>query len=216
MIGIATSLFCSLTITRAILDFKLSKRDSNKLSIGKGIRAINEVNLSIIPKSKLFISISLVFIAISLGSVLVKGFDFSIDFMGGQVYTVQYDDNLRHEEDLTQILKTAGLSNAKVRHLGGTSANSYQISVKDLNDQSGTHFIIERTTKSVIVASDTVGPTIGKELRFNAILLPIILVSHLSLCLVRFGKMGLGLCRRSCWSYSDTIIIGFISLMDYL
>lgn len=219
MIGIATSLFCSLTITRAILDFKLSKHDANKLSIGTGIRAINEINLSIISKSKIFIGISLVFIAISLGSVLVKGFDFSIDFMGGQVYTVQYDDNLRHEEDLTQILKTAGLSNAKVRHLGGTSANSYQISVKDLNDQSFkeqlSSLFEKNNQKAVIVASDTVGPTIGKELRFNAILS--VLLSWIAICLYvwfRFGKMGLGFGVGALVGLiHDTVItLGFISL----
>lgn len=220
MIGIATSLFCSLTITRAILDFKLSKHDANKLSIGTGIRAINEINLSIISKSKIFIGISLVFIAISLGSVLVKGFDFSIDFMGGQVYTVQYDDNLRHEEDLTQILKTAGLSNAKVRHLGGTSANSYQISVKDLNDQSFkeqlSSLFEKNNQKAVIVASDTVGPTIGKELRFNAILS--VLLSWIAICLYvwfRFGKMGLGFGVGALVGLiHDTVItLGFISLV---
>lgn len=219
MIGIATSLFCSLTITRAILDFKLSKHDANKLSIGTGVRAINEINLSIISKSKTFIVISLVFIAISLGSVLVKGFDFSIDFLGGQVYTVQYDDNLRHEEDLTQILKTAGLSNAKVRHLGGTSANSYQISVKDLNDQSFkeqlSSLFEKNNQKAVIVASDTVGPTIGKELRFNAILS--VLLSWIAICLYvwfRFGKMGLGFGVGALVGLiHDTVItLGFISL----
>jgi SecD/SecF fusion protein len=219
MIGMASSLFCSLTITRAILDFKLSKRDSNKLSIGKGIRAINEVNLSIIPKSKLFISISIVFVVISIGSMLVKGFDFSIDFMGGHVYTVQYDDNLKHEQDLTNLLTEAGVKDVKVRQLGGTSANSYQINLRKMDNENFKNqlssLLEKQTSKGVIVASDTVGPTIGKELRFNAILS--IILSWIAICLYiwfRFGKMGLGFGFGTLVGLlHDTVItVGFVSL----
>ena len=219
MIGIATSLFCSLTITRAILDFKLSKHDANKLSIGTGIRAINEINLSIISKSKIFIGISLVFIAIGLGSVLVKGFDFSIDFMGGQVYTVQYEDDLKHENELTTLLTDAGVKDIKVRQLGGTSANSYQINLRKMDNenfkQQLSSLLEKQPSKGVIVATDTIGPTIGKELRFNAILS--IILSWIAICLYvwfRFGKMGLGFGFGTLVSLiHDTVItLGFVSL----
>ncbi len=219
MIGIATSLFCSLTITRAILDFKLSKHDANKLSIGTGIRAINEINLSIISKSKIFIGISLVFIAISLGSVLVKGFDFSIDFMGGQVYTVQYEDDLKHENELSTLLTDAGVKDIKVRQLGGTSANSYQINLRKMDNenfkQQLSSLLEKQPSKGVIVATDTIGPAIGKELRFNAILS--IILSWIAICLYvwfRFGKMGLGFGFGTLVSLiHDTVItLGFVSL----
>jgi SecD/SecF fusion protein len=219
MIGIATSLFCSLTITRAILDFKLSKHDANKLNIGTGIRAINEINLSIISKSKIFIGISLVFIAISLGSVLVKGFDFSIDFMGGQVYTVQYEDDLKHENELTTLLTDAGVKDIKVRQLGGTSANSYQINLRKMDNenfkQQLSSLLEKQPSKGVIVATDTIGPTIGDELRFNAILS--IILSWIAICLYvwfRFGKMGLGFGFGTLVSLiHDTVItLGFVSL----
>ena len=220
MIGIATSLFCSLTITRAILDFKLSKHDANKLSIGTGIRAINEAKLAIIPKIKVFMVISVVFVVISFGSVLVKGFDFSIDFSGGQVYTVQYDDDLKHEKELSSILSDAGIKEVKVRQLGGTTANSYQISIKKMDNENFKNQLSslfeKNNQKAVIVASDTVGPTIGKELRFNAILS--VLLSWLAICLYvwfRFGKMGLGFGVGALVGLiHDTIItLGFISLM---
>ena len=220
MIGIATSLFCSLTITRAILDFKLSKHDANRLSIGTGIRAINEAKLAIIPKIKVFMVISVVFVVISFGSVLVKGFDFSIDFSGGQVYTVQYDDDLKHEKELSSILSDAGIKEVKVRQLGGTTANSYQISIKKMDNENFKNQLSslfeKNNQKAVIVASDTVGPTIGKELRFNAILS--VLLSWLAICLYvwfRFGKMGLGFGVGALVGLiHDTIItLGFISLM---
>ncbi|MBR2197258.1 MAG: protein translocase subunit SecD, partial [Fibrobacter sp.] len=99
-IGILTSLFCAITLTRAILDWKLAKRDATTLSIGNGFKAINEANLQIIPNRRKFGFISVILIVASIACIAVKGFDFSIDFTGGQVYTIQYQDDAKHEKDL--------------------------------------------------------------------------------------------------------------------
>ena len=220
MIGIATSLFCSLTVTRAIFDWRLAKNDANKLSIGKGFRAIDEANLSIIPRSKTFASFSAILLVASLATVVVRGFDFSIDFLGGQVYTVQYSETGAHEEDLSKVAASAGLTNAKVRSYGDQAKNMYQISLKKTDDAT----VKDRLQKALddagqkaqIIASDEVGPTIGKELRFKAILS--IILSWIAICLYiwfRFGKLGLGFGVGALVGLvHDTIIsIGFISLM---
>lgn len=220
MIGIATSLFCSLTVTRAIFDWRLAKNDANKLSIGKGFRAIDEANLSIIPRSKTFAIFSAILLVASLATVVVRGFDFSIDFLGGQVYTVQYSEAGAHEEDLSKVAASAGLTNAKVRSYGDQAKNMYQISLKKTDDAT----VKDRLQKALddagqkaqIIASDEVGPTIGKELRFNAILS--IILSWIAICLYiwfRFGKLGLGFGVGALVGLvHDTIIsIGFISLM---
>lgn len=220
MIGIATSLFCSLTVTRAIFDWRLAKNDANKLSIGKGFRLIDEANLPIIKKSKVFAIFSGILLIASLGIMVVRGFDFSIDFLGGQVYTVQYLEAGAHEEDLSKVAASAGLTNAKVRSYGDQAKNMYQISLKKTDDAT----VKDRLQKALddagqkaqIIASDEVGPTIGKELRFNAILS--IILSWIAICLYiwfRFGKLGLGFGVGALVGLvHDTIIsIGFISLM---
>lgn len=220
MIGITTSLFCSLTVTRAIFDWRLAKNDANKLSIGKGFRAIDEANFSIISRSKTFAIFSAILLVASLATVVVRGFDFSIDFLGGQVYTVQYSEAGAHEEDLSKVAASAGLTNAKVRSYGDQAKNMYQISLKKTDDAT----VKDRLQKALddagqkaqIIASDEVGPTIGKELRFNAILS--IILSWIAICLYiwfRFGKLGLGFGVGALVGLvHDTIIsIGFISLM---
>lgn len=220
MIGIATSLFCSLTVTRAIFDWRLAKNDANKLSVGKGIRVIDEANLPIIKKSKVFAVFSSILLVVSFGIMVVRGFDFSIDFLGGQVYTIQYSEDGAHEDALSKVAASAGLANAKVRSYGDQDKNMYQISLKKTDDAT----VKDRLQKALddagqkaqIVASDEVGPTIGKELRFNAILS--IILSWIAICLYiwfRFGKMGLGFGVGALVGLvHDTIIsIGFISLM---
>ena len=216
-IGILTSLFCAITLTRAILDWKLAKRDATTLSIGNGFKAINEANLQIIPNRRKFGIISLILIVASIACIAVKGFDFSIDFTGGQVYTIQYQDDAKHEKDLSKALSAAGITGTKVRSLGGTSANSYQVSLRtdDANFEATMQQAFDKANqKCVIVAKDTVGPTIGKELRFNAILSVILAwIGILLYVWFRFGKFGLGFGVAAVLGLvHDTIItLGFIS-----
>ncbi len=216
-IGILTSLFCAITVTRAILDWKLAKRDATTLSIGNGIKAINEANLPIIPNRRKFGAVSAILIVASIACIAIKGFDFSIDFTGGQVYTIQYQDDAKHETDLNKALSAAGISGTKVRSLGGTSANSYQVSLRtdDANFEATMAKAFEAANqKCEIVAKDTVGPTIGAELRFNAILS--VILAWLGILLYvwfRFGKFGLGFGVAAVLGLvHDTIItLGFIS-----
>ena len=217
-IGILTSLFCAITVTRSILDWKLAKRDATTLSIGGGFKAINEANLQIIPNRRRFGLVSMILIVASIAFIAVKGFDFSIDFTGGQVYTVQYQDSDKHEKDLSKALSAAGISGTKVRTLGGTSANSYQISMRASDDAQFEVKMAQAFEKAgqkcEIVAKDNVGPTIGKELRFNAILSVILAwLGILIYVWFRFGKFGLGFGVAAVLGLvHDTVItLGFIS-----
>ena len=217
-IGILTSLFCAITVTRSILDWKLAKRDATTLSIGGGFKAINEANLQIIPNRRRFGLISMILIVASIAFIAIKGFDFSIDFTGGQVYTVQYQDSEKHEKDLSKALSAAGISGTKVRTLGGTSANSYQISMRASDDAQFEVKMAQAFEKAgqkcEIVAKDNVGPTIGKELRFNAILSVILAwLGILIYVWFRFGKFGLGFGVAAVLGLvHDTVItLGFIS-----
>lgn len=217
-IGILTSLFCAITVTRSILDWRLAKADRTTLSIGSGFKAINEANLQIIPNRRRFGLVSMILIVASIAFIAVKGFDFSIDFTGGQVYTVQYQDSDKHEKDLSKALSAAGISGTKVRTLGGTSANSYQISMRASDDAQFELKMAQAFEKAgqkcEIVAKDNVGPTIGKELRFNAILSVILAwLGILIYVWFRFGKFGFGFGVAAVLGLvHDTVItLGFIS-----
>ena len=162
--------------------------------------------------------ISLILIVASIACIAIKGFDFSIDFTGGQVYTIQYQDDAKHEKDLSKALSAAGITGTKVRSLGGTSANSYQVSMRASEDAQFEVKMADAFKKAgqecVIVAKDNVGPTIGKELRFNAILSVILAwIGILLYVWFRFGKFGLGFGVAAVLGLvHDTIItLGFIS-----
>lgn len=215
MVGIAATMFTALTITHAIFDLKLAKQDSNTISIGNGISAINNAHISVMKHSKLFAGISAALILISFGLAIAKGFNFSIDFTGGTVFRVQYVDDKDHIQDLNDVLAKFGVTDGTVRAVGGTKIqNAYEVSVKS---EKGPDVVkaIDSDDNVHILSQDDVGATIGKELRFNAILS--VILAWLAICLYvwfRFGKLGLGFGLGAVLGLvHDTIItIGLIAL----
>jgi len=201
MVGIAASLFSALTVTRAIFDFKLSKHDAKTVNIGRGIKWLQEARFQIVSKRGIFAKISITVCAICIGFAVVKGFEYSIDFTGGLVYTIDYADEGNHIDRLKDAFAKSELKDIKVRKMGGSSLNQYMLSIQ--TDNSGEEEVKAATSKlnviletvgfPKIIAEDVVGPTIGKELRFNAILAIIISWIGIGIYIwARFGKMGLG------------------------
>lgn len=216
MIGIAASMFTALTVTRAIFDIKLAKQDSNTISIGNGISALNNAHLSIISRAKVFGTISAILILAAFGLAIFKGFNFSIDFTGGTVFRVQYNDSKDHIQDLNDVLAKFNVTDGTVRAVGGTSIqNAYEVSVKSEKGQDVVK-AIDSDDNVHILSQNDVGATIGKELRFNAILA--VVFAWIAICLYvwfRFGKLGLGFGLGAIIGLiHDTIItIGMISLL---
>jgi SecD/SecF fusion protein len=201
MVGIAASLFSALTVTRAIFDLKLSKHDAKYINIGKGIKKLQEAALQIVPKRGIWAKLSLTVCAACIGFAAVKGFEYSIDFTGGLVYTVEYSDDANHVEALKNSIGKGELGDATVRKLGATSLNQYMLSIQT---SESSEEAVKATTQKLgailagagapsIIGSDVIGPTIGKELRFNAILAIILSWIGIGIYIwARFGKMGFG------------------------
>ncbi|PBC74115.1 SecD/SecF fusion protein [Fibrobacter intestinalis] len=216
MIGIAGSMFTALTVTRAIFDLKLAKQDTNAISIGAGFAALNRAHLPITSKAKVFVSISAICVIIALAFSVFKGFNFSIDFTGGTVFRVQYNDAEDHLKDLNAVLAKFNVTDGTVRTMGATSLqNTYEVSVKS---EQGADVIkaIDSDERVQILSQDEVGATIGEELRFNAILS--VFLAWLAICLYvwfRFGKLGLGFGLGAVLGLvHDTVLtVGFVSLL---
>jgi len=222
MIGIAASMFTALTVTRSIFDGLLSRSEANIINLGKGIAALNNINLPVVQKRHIFMTISGVVVAISLVLAVVKGFEYSIDFTGGHVLTVQFQDEGAKTKDLESAFATAGIKGAKIRTLGGTSANQYLVSVQgDLDGSSKVSDMVSASLKGAnlkaeVVNEEIVGPSIGKELRFDAVLSVLLACLVIGLYIwVRFGKFGLGfgVGAIAALAHDVTITLGVFSLL---
>ncbi len=195
MIGIGASMFTALFITRLVFDVFYSKVSAQSLSIGQGLSFLKNHRLNVITKGRLFATASIIVIVVSIGAVVGStGFNWSIDFTGGNVYIAQFKSN----PDISAIragVEQAGLANPKIRAIGTAADKQVMISLEKSPADTSYKSIITGVLgdEGRIVGEESVGPTIGQELKWDAIqacfwaLILIVLYIW-----VRFGQHGLG------------------------
>lgn len=94
IIGILTSLFCAIFITRLIFETRLDRKLSVKFStpITKG--AFKKINIDFLSKRKVAYIISSIIIVGGIVSLLTRGLNYGVDFVGGRTYQVRFDQDV--------------------------------------------------------------------------------------------------------------------------
>jgi len=119
-IGIVTSLFTSIFITRLVIDGMLRKKRKLNFSFAFSENFLRNVHIDFLSKRKLFYAIGAIAIVICLGSLAFRGMSFGIDFTGGRTYVVRFDQpvnavevrsSLAGQFDDAPEVKTYGPSN---------------------------------------------------------------------------------------------------------
>ena len=90
-IGIVTSLFTSIFITRLIIDRQLEKKRNVSFSFPFSENFLRNAHFDFLGKRKMFYAIAGVAIALCIGFFATKGLSFGIDFTGGRTYVVRFD-----------------------------------------------------------------------------------------------------------------------------
>jgi len=91
IIGILTSLFCAIFITRLIISARLNKGKSISFSTKLTKGAFKNINIDFIGKRKVFYVLSAIVILFGGYSLSTKGLNYGIDFIGGRTYIVDFD-----------------------------------------------------------------------------------------------------------------------------
>ncbi len=134
MIGIATSLFCAIFITRLFIDGygKNGKSLEFATSMTKNLFVNN--NVDFLGKRKIAYAISGVLIVGGLAALLTGGLDAGIDFVGGRTYTVRFDQPMNAQE--VEDALVADFGSADVKTFGAD--NQLKITTKYRIDETGT------------------------------------------------------------------------------
>lgn len=90
-IGIVTSLFTSIFITRLIIDSNLEHKRKINFSFPFSENFLRNAKFDFIGRRKTFYIIAGVAIAICVASFCFRGMSFGIDFTGGRTYVVRFD-----------------------------------------------------------------------------------------------------------------------------
>ena len=98
LIGIGTSLFTAIFITRILVDSRNDKGKDVSFSTKATKEFLSNINLSFLQKRKIAYIISALLITISLISLFSKGLNQGVDFVGGRSYTIRFEDPVNPSE----------------------------------------------------------------------------------------------------------------------
>ena len=190
LIGIATTLFSAIFITRLFIEYSVEKKHSLTFSTPITKNWFSNINLNFIGKRKIGYAFSIILSVIGIISLFTRGLDQGIDFVGGRTYQIRFE----HEVNPTQIADALKLTlgNVEVKTFG--APNQVKISTKYKVQEESTEvdnevqqllfkglqkFLPEGTSfdsfakatstdKIGIMQSMKVGPTIAEDIKSSA------------------------------------------------
>ncbi|GER60817.1 protein translocase subunit SecDF [Patiriisocius marinus] len=143
LIGILTSLFTAIFITRLFVDSytKNGKPLTFATSFTKNL--FKNVNINFLAKRKMAYVVSGILIALSLGSLAMNGLNQGVDFVGGRTYTVRFAQDVDAADVQQDLVEVFGSAEAKT--YGGN--NQLKVTTKYKVDETGTEIDQEVQSK---------------------------------------------------------------------
>lgn len=221
MIGILTSLFCSIFISRLVFEWLLSKNKEIKFSNPWSSHTFQNANFAFVKNRKIFYILSGVFITAGLISMYTRGFSLGVDFQGGRTYIVRFDKpidpetvrvTLNEQFDATTEVKTFGPSNqVKI-------TTSYLINENNETADKSVQAKLEQGlqklgNKGQVMSYQKVGPTIASDLKRSAVwsvLFAIIIIA--GYIFIRFRKWQFSLGALVATAHDSLLVLSFFSL----
>ena len=134
VIGILTTLFSAIFITRLIFTFFLEKDKEITFWSKWNEFAMKNTKINFIDSRKTFFLISGVVIVLGIASMAIKGFDKGVDFLGGRTYVVKFDQPVSTNQ-ISQALEADFGSAPLVKTFG--SENQVKVITKFRIDDEG-------------------------------------------------------------------------------
>ncbi|OSY87504.1 preprotein translocase subunit SecD [Tenacibaculum holothuriorum] len=135
MIGIATSLFTAVFITRLFIDGAVEKGTALPFNTNLSKNWFKNINIEFLKKRKLAYIISGFFIAVGLVSMITLGLKQGVDFKGGRSYLVRFDQPMKANEVASNLKAVLGNNAPEVKTYG--SDNQLKITTAFKIDEDG-------------------------------------------------------------------------------
>jgi SecD/SecF fusion protein len=134
LIGILTSLFTAIFITRLFIDAYTKNGKPLTFSTSATKNLFKNVNIDFLGKRKISYVVSSILILISIVSLFTNGLNQGVDFVGGRTYTVRFEKDVNSAQIQSDL--TAVFGSAEAKTYGGD--NQLKITTKYKVDDSGT------------------------------------------------------------------------------
>ena len=244
IIGILTSLFSALFISRVVFENRLGKKKNVAFSTKTTQNWYTNINFDFLSKRRLAYIVSSIVIVIGLASLFTKGLNLGVDFVGGRSFQVRFDQSVEVSdvaESLSEVLvdaegnaftpvvKTLGESNQVIittnYRIGETGpavdediTNKLYAGVSGFFSEeiSREDFFTDETEEAIgLVGSRVVGPTIADDIKTGAVYSIIFsLIVVFLYILGRFRKWQFSLGAVAALLHDVLFVLGLFSILD--
>lgn len=236
IIGILSSLFTAIFVSRMIFEWKISKGVEYMFGNKYTIHAFENMNFGFIAKRKIFYIASGIMAVVMVASFAFQGLSYGIDFTGGRNYVVLFDSDVKTNEVRAAVAKEFG-GNPEVKTFGGNDqvriTTNYKINENDPSVDRECETKLYNALKPFFVKGDLtqrdfadqldprgiqsfqkVQPTIARELLVDAIWAVVIsLILIFIYIAIRFKNWQFGMSGVISLVHDTLFTIGLYSLL---
>ncbi len=222
LIGIITSLFCSLLISRLIFEWMIEKGMDIKFSNPWSAHTFKNAHYAFVKNRFKFYTFSGLFILAGLISIFTRGFSLGVDFKGGRTYVVRFEkpvdaqqvrDALNKTYHLTTEVKTFGTAKPQLRITTAYLVDDNSPSAETNAENKLKEGLKLVNNPSQIMSQQKVGPTIANDLKTSAIYSVIFAILVISFyILIRFRRWQFSLGAMIATAHDALLVLSFFSL----
>jgi SecD/SecF fusion protein len=225
IIGILSSLFTAILISRVIFESQMKKEKILKFSTKYTEHAFKNVKIDFVGVRKIaYIASSIVIVAgiISMG---LQGFKYGVDFSGGYSYVIRFQENVKANE-ITKILTKPLYGKPEVKLFGPKNqvkiTTSYLINSNEKGASDSVVTIILNSVakqypnnKAEVLSTTKVGPTIADDIKKSAVWAVIFsLIGIFLYIFVRFRTWQYALAATLTPFHDVMVILGIFSIFQ--
>ena len=225
IIGIISSLFCAIFITRLVFDRWLGKNKEIPFGTKMTAHAFKKININFVGKRKYYYIFSALVILAGIFSYVQKGgFSLGVDFKGGRSYVVRFDnpkstDEIRNALAVTfgeaPEVKTYGEGGSQVRITTTYLIEDASENAEGMVEEKLNGGLTALNEKYQVMSSQKVGETVSRDIKTKAIWA--VLLSCLVMFIfifVRFKKWQYGLGAVVALFHDVFIVLSIYTIFD--
>jgi len=224
LIGIGSSLFTAVLLSRLIFDWMLEKKQEITFDNKYTRNAFKNVNIKFVEKRKIYYTISSVIILLGIIFYFKNGgFNLGVDFKGGRTYIVRFEKDVNTDDIKKALMNPLG-ETPEVKTVG--SANQVKITTTYKVDDNSTtadadaEQAVQKGLNTLniryeILQQQKVGPTIATDIVYGAY--GAILFSTLMMFIyivIRFKKWQYGLGSVVALFHDVLVVLSFYTIFD--
>jgi len=233
VIGILTSLFSAIILTRLMYERMLDKSGNITFDTKISRGAFKNAKIDFLGKRKIFYIVSALIILAGIASLATRGLNLGVDFSGGRNYVINFNQDVETADVQDHLQEAFGEAPTVITY---GARNTVRVTTKHLIDDDRPEvdsiikaemftglqpYLDEDTTlddfingQDYIISSHKVGPTIADDIKRAAVIVIFAsLVIIFLYILARFRNWQFGLGALAALVHDVLIVIGLFSLL---